>query len=312
VKTSRGTRLVAVFLLALAATGCGHALSQPMPDMKGRLALKVVREQPSKMNDMPMGVHQIPDTSVYVSGHQGAAGVGVLFGVIGLAVAHAAAQSTGESKTKDAQAALRVDIAAETERVLAEEMARLPESPRFATAGTPADGALELAPFIVVNFIGENQVRPWVVLMTRLKDGRGDEKWKTRYIASLAEPRPLTGDNGWASDDGALLRKALEDSLRAAIGVFLKDAGGTLRPGTPRAVKVKGQWVWVKQPLEMPAKVLEETDETIVVVPDVSDAIVFAGVNVLGKKWIVVTDDRSAEESKPAFAPNDRRRTAPR
>jgi len=262
-----------------------------MPDLQGRLALKVVREQPSKMNDMPMGVHQIPDTAVYVSGHQGAAGVGALFGIVGFAVAHAAAQSTGESKTKDAQAALRVDIAADVERVLAAELARRGETPRFAAADAPAEGGLEIAPFVVVNFVGNDQVRPWVVLIARLKDARGEEKWKTRYIAGAGETRPLTGNDGWTGDDAAPLRKALDDAMRAAVTVLLKDATGTLRPAMPRAVKVKGQWVWVKQPLEIQARVLEETDDTLVVLPDVSDGMVIAGVNILGKKWVVVTDN---------------------
>lgn len=109
---------------AIAATGCAHALSQPMPDLKGRLAVKISNEQPSKMSEMPLGVHQIPDTSVYVSGHQGAAGVGMLFGIIGVAVAHAPAQTTGEKKTQDARAQLRLDIPKLAEQVLTEELAR--------------------------------------------------------------------------------------------------------------------------------------------------------------------------------------------
>lgn len=72
---------------------------------------------------MPIGVHRIPETSVYVSGHQGAAGIGALFGPIGLAAAHAAAQSTGEKKPGD-PAALRIDIAAEADRVLKVELDR--------------------------------------------------------------------------------------------------------------------------------------------------------------------------------------------
>jgi hypothetical protein len=291
VRSRGGRRLVALALLALAATGCGHALSQPMPDMNGRLALQVVRELPSKMNDMPMGVHQIPDTAVYVSGHQGAAGVGALFGIVGFAIAHAAAQSTGESKTKDVQTALRIDIAADAERVLTDELARRGESARFAPAGAPAAGSLEIAPFIVINFVGDELVRPWVVLITRLRDGRGEEKWKTRYIAGAGETRRLTGTGGWAADDAGPLRQALDEALRAAVGVFLKDASGALRRGTPRAVKVKGQWVWVKQPIEVPAKLLDETEETVVVLPDVSDGMVIAGVNILGKKWVVITDN---------------------
>src|SRR3972149_5142816 len=84
------------------ATGCAPALTQPMPRLEGKLALKVLNEQPSKWTEMPLGVHQIPDTSVYVSGHQGAAGVGGLFGLIGVAAAHAAAPRPGGEKTQGA------------------------------------------------------------------------------------------------------------------------------------------------------------------------------------------------------------------
>ena len=34
---------------------------------------------------------------------------------------------------------------------------------------------------------------------------------------------------------------------------------------------------------------LEETEEALVVVPDVADAFVFAGVNILDKKAVTVT-----------------------
>ena len=41
--------------------------------------------------------------------------------------------------------------------------------------------------------------------------------------------------------------------------------------------------------LERNAAVLEETEDTLVVVPDVMDGLVFAGVNILDKKSITVT-----------------------
>ncbi len=33
----------------------------------------------------------------------------------------------------------------------------------------------------------------------------------------------------------------------------------------------------------------EETEDALVVVPDIIDGFVFAGVNILDKKWITVT-----------------------
>ncbi|MBI2161197.1 MAG: hypothetical protein HYU25_12635 [Candidatus Rokubacteria bacterium] len=65
---------------AIAATGCA-VHSKAMPEVKGRLALKVTNEQPSALL-LPFGFYQIPDAPVYVSGHQGAAGIGAAFGLI--------------------------------------------------------------------------------------------------------------------------------------------------------------------------------------------------------------------------------------
>jgi hypothetical protein len=193
----------------------------------------MTKETASGWTDMPIGVHRIPETSVYVSGHQGAAGIGALFGPIGLAAAHAAAQSTGEKKAGD-PAALRIDIAAEADRVLKEELDRRREVARFATAGDRADATLEIVPFIVLTFIGEERVRPWVVLKARLLDLGGDEKWKTRYITSLGAPRPLTGDTGWTSDGGQPLRSVIDRSLKRGIDVMLRDAVGALPRGKGR------------------------------------------------------------------------------
>jgi hypothetical protein len=277
---------VVLVLSGLAAVGCTHALSRPMPDIKGRLALKVSNE---KVWEHPTGVYQIPDTSVYISGHQGAApAVGALFGIIGVVAAHAAAKGTGEKKIKDVEAQLRLDIVAIAERMLAEEVQRQPDTNRFRPTGSPADGSLEITPYLVMNFIGENQVRPWVVLKTTLKDGRGDAKWKTRFIAGASEARPLGGESGWATGNGDKLRKAVDRNLRVAIDALLREASGRLPRGTGRTVTVTAQWVWIKSPMETKAEVLEETEETLVVVPDVTDASVFAGVNILDKKSIIV------------------------
>jgi hypothetical protein len=275
-------------VVAVAASGCTHAMIQPMPELKGQLGLRISEDKASGWTDMPIGVHRIPETSVYVSGHQGAAGVGVLFGPIGLAAAHAAAQSTGEKKTGDSTA-LRIDIAAEADRVLKEELERRRDVVRFAPPGSRAEATLEVVPFIVLTFIGEDRVRPWVVLKTALKNATGDEKWKTRYMTSLGDPRPLAGDNGWTIDGGEPLRKAIDRSLRVGVDVMLRDAAGTLPRGKGRVVKLRGNWVWVKQSMEVTGEILEETPDLLVVKPEVADAIVFAGISIVDPRTLTVT-----------------------
>lgn len=284
-------RSAVLVLTACAVTGC-VAHGRVMPEVKGRLALKVTNEQPSPLL-LPFGFYQIPDTSVYVSGHQGAAGVGVLFGIIGGAVASAAAKATGARKTKDFEAQLRLDIPKITERALAEELGRRVGVGRFATADASGDGSLEIMPYLVVTFIGNDQVRPWVVLRTKLKDLGGRTKWAQQYIAGVGEVRQLGGEEGWASNDGAPLRAAVDRNLRLAIDVVLRDASGALPRATARSVKVEGNWVWAKEPKEAVTQVLDETEEILVVYYKPSafagQSIFAEGVNILDKKAVTVT-----------------------
>ena len=280
--------VVVALVVAVVSTGCSHALTQPMPELKGALGLKISQETASGWTDMPIGVHRIPETSVYVSGHQGAAGIGMLFGPIGLAAAHAAAQSTGEKKAGD-PAVLRIDIAAEADRVLKEELDRRRDVVRFAAAGSRAEATLEIVPFIVLTFVGEERVRPWVVLKALLKGAGGDEQWKTRYITSFGDPRPLAGDNGWTIDGGQPLRSAIDRSLKTGIDVMLRDAAGELPRGKGRVVKLRGNWVWVKQTMEVSGEILEQTPERLIVKPDVADAIVFAGISIVEPGALTIT-----------------------
>ena len=277
-----------VLALALAATGCSHAFTQPMPAPSGRLALAVTREQPSKMHDMPLGVHQVPDSSVYVSGHQGAIGVGMLFGIIGVAAAHASAQSTGERKTEAVAQQLRVDVAEMAERVVAAAMAQRPDDERLTLDAPGPGGRLELAPFLLLNFVGNDQVRPWVVVRATMKDAKGDEKWKTRYFASVDDLRPLAGPDGWVPPEGEPLRPAAESALRAIVDVLFRDVAGGLERGKGKAATIKGQWPWVKEPLAIQSEIVAEIDELLVVVPKVSDAIVFAGVTIVPRTLVEV------------------------
>jgi hypothetical protein len=142
----------------------------------------------------------------------------------------------------------------------------------------------------VVCSTGNDQVRPWVFLKTSLKDGAGEEKWKTRYIVSLGQPRALAGPNGWAPGDGSTLRAAVDKGLRTAVDLMLRDASGSLAR-TERPVKIRTQWPWVKEAMDVTADVLEETPDRLVVLPKVGDVSVFAGVNVLDKSAVTITAD---------------------
>ena len=173
--------------------------------------------------------------------------------------------------------------------MLREELERRRDVVRFAPFGGGAEATLEVVPFIVLTFIGEERVRPWVVLKAAFKDASGSEKWKTRYITSLGDPRRLTGDDGWTIAGGEPLRTAVDRSLRAGVDVMLRDAAGALPRGKGRVVKLRGNWVWVKQPMEVTGEILEETPAMLVVKPEVADAIVFAGSSIVDPGTLTIT-----------------------
>jgi len=274
---------------AVVASGCSQAMRSPMPDVTGQLAVKVSTEGPSKSTDLPTGIHQVPDTAVYISGYQGESmKVGQHFGLIGVLAAEAAASRTSEKKAESAQGHLRLDLPGWTERVVAQEIPRAGAA-RLVANGAGGNGALELVPYLVVSSTGNDQVRPWIFLKTTLKDAGGDTKWKTRYIVSLGPPRPLGGPNGWAAGDGASFRAAVDAGLRRAVILMMKDTSGALARTGGRPVKLKTQWPWVKEPLVIAADVLEETPDSLIVLPKVGDLTTFAGINVLDKTSVSLT-----------------------
>lgn len=283
-----------VLLSAVVISGCAVS-TVPMPDVDGRLAVKVSRE---KLSSRRFGAHQIPDTPVYVSGHQGASELGMVFGPIGLLAGDAAAQSTGERKVREAEPHLRLDIPALTERVLAEELARRADAGRFAAAAGAAAATLEIKPYVVVNFIGNDQARLWVVLQTALTDT--SRRWKMQYISGVGDPRPIVGDHGWAAQDGALVREAVNRNLQLAVDLLLKDASRALARDAAHRVTVRGHWLWMKEPRARPAIVLEEAGEALAVLPcayeDDANGFAHTGVTILARRAINVTRESGSTQ----------------
>jgi hypothetical protein len=191
-------------LVALLAAGCGHALSAPMPDVKGTTEV---------------------------------------FGLLGIWMAHGRAMYDGETKTQDARTHLTVDLHALTEQSL-DELTRNARADRIAPAGAASAGSLEVVPFAVMTFLSPTRSRFWVGLKASLKGPDGKMMWKTRYHAGVGDDRWLTGAESWTSDDGTLVRETLRRNLRLALNALLKDVSGTLRQGAGRAFRVSAQWLW--------------------------------------------------------------------
>ena len=276
-----------VMLAALVAAGCGHAMSAPMPDVKGPISIRL-SDEALPFSQLPFGTYQIPATAVYVSGHQREARVDELtsFGLVGMLIAHGAAQNVADTKTKDARTHLTVDLRALTEEILADQLARNSYANRIVSTGAAGTSTIEVVPFAVITFIGQSRARFWVGLNASLISPDGKPMWKTRYQAGVGDDRRMTGEDSWTSDDGAPVRDTIRRNLRLALDALLRDISGNLRRQAGRAFRVTAQWVWLPSLEPENAVVLDESDEVIVVLPDASDDRLIAGINILDKRSI--------------------------
>src|SRR3982751_1068553 len=103
----------------------------------------------SRMSDLPMGVHRIPDSNVIISGHQKGGGVGMLFGIVGGAIPRWANASGGTAKVRSVEDALRFNAAAKaTELTGAILAADEKHRQLFSLSGTTSGSTLAVSPYI--------------------------------------------------------------------------------------------------------------------------------------------------------------------
>ena len=113
-----------------------------------------------------------------------------------------------------------------------------------------------------------------------------------QYIAGVGGARPIAGAKGWAADDAAALRELVNRNLQLSVDVLLMDASGALPRDRGHLANVTANWLWLKTPRERTAMVLDETEETFVVLPCAyekdADAFGFTGVTILDKQAVVL------------------------
>ncbi|MCL4800543.1 MAG: hypothetical protein KJ025_13210 [Burkholderiales bacterium] len=287
---TRLTRLSVVAVLALATlvSGCATFKAiEPFPAQTDPVAITVSEEPPSAMSDMPIGVYQVAEGALYLSGHQQGQAAGLMFGLLGVAIVHGANQDAGRERVKDAEAALRTRLVEGTRAMLEQKLARAHGPRPIAAPGTKGRSTLEVTPYVVLSFVSDTHARPYVILRTRLLEGT-EERWWTRYVVAVAEDRPVGGADGWAAEQGEPLRRAVRGGLDYGLDLMLKDVAGGLPRATGKRAKVKGQYAFVRAELELEGDVLEETPERIVFAPQVGDVVVFAGVNAFDKKSVLI------------------------
>ncbi len=234
----------------------------------------------SRMADLPMGIHRIPDSNVIISGHQKGGGIGMLFGVVGMAIQSSANASGGTAKVRNVEDDLRFDATAKaaelTKAILADEKYR----GRFGLATQPGGRTLNVTPYVVITFVNETDVRPYIVLKTRLATGAPNESPKAlKYFCCEGKALPLMGPNGLAENNGAGLKELLTSELDIAIKVMLQDTAQPYPRNKDTRIVVKGLFPFVGKPFKMKGYDLGRyNDYSLIGFPP--GALVFGGVNI--------------------------------
>jgi hypothetical protein len=237
-----------------------------------------VDEGMSRASDLPMGVHRIPDSNVIISGHQKGGGIGMLFGIVGVAIQSSANASGGTARVRNVEDDLRFNATAKATELTG---AMLAADGKFGQRFTlqAADNILNVSPYIVITFQNETEVRPYIVLKTKLFTP-GDQSPKAqKYFCCEGKALPLSGPGGLAENGGAGLKALLTSELETAIQVMLQDRAQPYARDKEQRITVKGYLPFVGKPFKMKGYNLGKYKDYSLL-DFTSGMLVFGGVNI--------------------------------
>ena len=279
------TGLMACALLALG--GCASfEFAKPPPTQQRPVTLKNAGDELSGWTDLPLGVYRVPDSQVIISGHQKGQAGAVLFGLVGVAIVNAANASAGADAVKTAEQSLHIKLDGPLDQAIREVAAAPAYASTFSLEDKPGQMKLLVTPAIVLSFVTEDTLRPYVVLKATLVGSEPKPVWTTRYIASTGKPRPLLGKEGGLEGGAVELHKALGRDLKLAMRTLAKDVSKPYARDDKALVLVQGNFPYVKPRLQAVGYQLAEDDRYFTFVPKLGDVLVFAGVNVFDKSVI--------------------------
>jgi hypothetical protein len=244
-----------------------------------------------------MGTYRVPDSQLLVSGHQKGNGIGILFGLPGIAIENAADSSGGKAAVQKSEGVLHISLYPEAQQELTALLQTPGFSNRFTLTPNSADAELSISGNIVLQFLNEPEVRPYVILKAKLRNPKNTMvTWSTRYAASIGPSRPLAGVNGWTSDGGAPLKIAVAAALRRSLTVMLTDVSSPFLRDDSRKVAVDGNFAFLKERLQVVGYLLAEGPDWIAFSANVPDTSLLAGVSIMDKS---VTTFRAAAKGDP-------------
>lgn len=296
----------------LGTAGCGHTMLKPAPRVATPIAVIYTGRDISGMSDVPIGTYELPDSQVIISGHQKASRspASMMFGVLGVVVANQIDKSGGKSAVKSVTDVLHLKLSPDAEQNLASLLGEDQFKEHFTATPVRGDPQLEFSGSIVLTFVDDTQVYPYVVLHATLKQYPRNPAltdavtlWSTRYMSSIGASKPLEGPDSWTENDAASLKATISAELKQAMHYMLADVQEPESRDEARRIVVAGHFPFIPDRYEIVSYDLGEDGDSIAFAPQLSDATILAGVLLVDKSQVVVRAATKGDRSKKLDPP---------
>jgi hypothetical protein len=294
---------------AIAVLAIGGCISQGAPTTgigQGQaIVIDYTRDDISSWSDMPMGTYRIPNSQVLVSGHQRGNAIAIAMGLPG-AMDAATDTSGGKAAVQGSEETLRISLTSKAQEDLARMLQTGVFSKKFTMVPSPNAPVLSVSSNIVLQFLENGNVIPFVILKGKLFDTHGAAStWTMRYAASIGDPRPLDGERGWMSEGGAALKMSVSSALERALLVMLTDVSSPFPRDDGHKFAADGYFPFMSKRLQVVGYSITEDADWIAFSPKIIGTSLLAGVNIMDKSVtrirVATKDDRriSASSERP-------------
>jgi hypothetical protein len=197
------------------------------------------------------------------------------------------------------EAALRLHLGDELRRDVAAGLGDPALSARLSLAvgeHPPAD-VLHISHTIILTFVDETRIEPFVMLRAQLVDAAGGRVGGGSYFAATGAVRILAGDDGWLANGGAVLQASISASLTQAVKVVLADAHPYARDTTP-LVTVHGYLPYESGHFTVVGNAFVEVEHYVALATRVFDPDLTSGVSIVDKSVFAVQPAASGAQTR--------------
>jgi hypothetical protein len=303
--TVRIASVISAAISVLAISACvGQGAPKTGIGQGQAIVINYTRDDISSWSDMPMGTYRVPNSQVLVSGRQKGNAIAIAMGLPG-AMDAATDTSGGKAAVQASEEALRISLTPEAQNDLARMLQTSVFSGKFTLAPNPNAPVLSISSNVVLQFLENGNVIPFVILKGKLFDTRGTvSTWTMRYAASIGDPRLLIGERGWMSDGGASLKTTVSSALERALLVMLTDVSSPFPRDDNRKSAADGYFPFMNKRLQVVGYSVTEEADWIAFSPKIIGTSLLAGVNIMDKS---VTKVRLATKDDPRIGASSER-----